>query len=165
MAGPLIETRLQITKDSFTGDYESLEPAERLTKTALHRLLDGRLKVKYDQTDRINSWRTKIAIDSLLNEFTKAQYTNYSIKRNLPLPTKANLILIPYLIWTRTTREFDSEKCGRRGRNYILNNICYWTRSEAYIFMISLKTRELIYFKSKSMVLPRFIIALRKESY
>lgn len=151
VAGPLIETRLQTTKDSFTGDSESFEPAERLTKKALHQLFDGRLKVEYDQTDPINSWRTKIAVDSLLDKFSKAQYLSCSVNSNLQFQTKASLILIPYLIWTRTTRDYDDGTCGHdSGRNYFSDQHCYWTKASAYLLLIDKKTKVVLYFKSSN---------------
>jgi hypothetical protein len=152
---PIIETRMQTTKDSYHSDGESFQPAFDLTKKAIHILFSNHLPVKFEEVKDYNFGirDEKVLLDSLLNEFTKGLYASCSINKNSHFPTKANLILIPYLIWTRTIPEFQSEKgnCGKAGyKDYFNHNTCTWTRSQAFLFLIDRRSNQILYYKENT---------------
>lgn len=144
---PIIETRRQITKDSYIGDYESFELAQNLTVKALHYMLRDGLPVKFDTRDPINSWTAKIIADHTLLKFLQRKYDHFPVREELEIPSKANLVLIPYLIWVRTTEEYDDGSCGHNaGHNYVLDQHCYWTKAYVHLFLVDRHSRELVYY-------------------
>jgi hypothetical protein len=144
---PIVETRRQITRETFVPDEEALSPAIALTSKALHDLFDHHLRVKYLREDPDTTLERKMQLDTILKRFVSAEYKQFTTGMKLNGYPSVKLVLIPYLIWTRTTPEFESEKCGPSGRIYTPNERCYWTRSQAYLFLIDNRTSELVYYR------------------
>jgi hypothetical protein len=144
---PIIESRIQYNKNSYWEDsYDGLQLARTLTKTALHELFDDRLPVQYVQPNYNDSWRAN-ELDSILAKFLNTKYERFLINKKLLTPTSSGFILVPYLIWTRTTPEFESEKCGLDGKTYMLNRVCTWTQAQAFLFLVDKKNGEIVYYK------------------
>ncbi len=143
---PIVEARRAPDRKSFYSDNDALQPAEELTKKALHQLLDSRLPLKYKEANNINSLEVKKMVDSVLDKFLATKYAHFRVDQK-SVPREANLILISYLIWTRSTPEFESDQCGLDGKIYMLQRYCTWTRAQAYLFLIDGKSREVVYFK------------------
>ncbi len=144
---PITETRRQITNDSYTDDLETFQSAEDLTKKALHGLFDNRLKVRYGESDFGTFRKTKTLLDSVLKKFADKKYKKFIIDKKSETSSSSNLILIPYLIWTRTTEDFEKEKCGLNGKIYALAKDCRWTDAKACLLLIDRKKGEVVYFK------------------
>ena len=147
VAYPIIETRLQITKYRYDKDNETFPLADSLTNKALHKLLDGVLSVKYEGLEYTNSSGLTSVLDTLLSKARDYKFDKFSNK-NKTLEG-ANHILIPYLIWTRTTKEYDHDK-----RNYTAgithqggSEIVTWTSVQAFLFLIDLNSNRILYYR------------------
>jgi hypothetical protein len=146
VAYPIIECKRQSNTTSYA-DEEALEPATKLTKKVLHTLFDGRLNARYDSISYADQNANKKILDSVLSSFLTKKQKNYKISQPLKFPSNASLILIPYLIWTRSTDDYNYGKCGIDGKIYSTNSVCTWTRAQAHLILVERENREIIYFK------------------
>lgn len=147
---PVVECRRQITEQTYNNDEEAFQVADTLASNALHKLLDSRLNIKYGMIENINSHDLRKLLDSVVNRLINVEYKHFVFNKKFDIPSQANLILIPYLVWTRTTPEFEREDCiwGRgAGRIYTPNSVCTWTKAQTYFFVINRNKREIVYYK------------------
>lgn len=147
---PIIECRRQVTEQTYYNDEEAFQVADTLTSNVLHRLLDSQLNLKYGEIKNIGSDELKKMMDSVVKRLINVEYKHFVFNKRFEILSQANLILIPYLVWTRTTPEFEKEKCiwGRgAARIYASNSICTWTRTQTYFFLINRSSGEIVYYK------------------
>jgi hypothetical protein len=145
---PIVKSRRQATKDYSYDEFEALKALDSLTNLTIHTLVDGRQSVKFGPLGYAKSIVYSRLLDSILSAFTSRQYHEFKIAQNLDSETERNLIIIPNIIWTRSTEDYNKGKCGKVGyRDYANRNYCTWTRSQTLIVMIDKRRREVIYFK------------------
>jgi hypothetical protein len=149
---PIIETRLQISPNSHKSDTATFLLAKKLSREVIHQLLDKRLRLKYAQEDSLNSVMFETLMDSINDKFLETEYSHFILNKRIEIPSSANLILIPYLKWTRTTPYYEWDKCSPQGKIYAGDRICTWSRARAYLFVIDRKRGEIIYFKCNQWI-------------
>ncbi len=150
VAYPIIECRRQARDDFFykDPDKEINRSAETFTKKALHELLDKRLPVRFAELDTLEYSKSKKIVDSVLGKFLTTEVEYFRISQELNFKTERNLILIPYLVWTRGTDDYHGDKCSYVGHNAFRgNSACLWTQSQTLLLMINRKSKEVVYFK------------------
>ncbi len=156
VAYPIVETRRQATIDSFykDPDKEIYDSALSFTNNALHKLLGKKgLPIRFAEFDSVEYSKSKALLDSVLGKFMISEVKDFDIHQELKFQTERNLILIPYLIWTRSTSDYSDwgrkdGKCVKIGRNSFRgNNACLWTQSQTILLVINIKNKEIVYFK------------------
>ncbi len=146
---PIVEAKRQSNSAIFKDpENEAYQIADSLTKKALHQQLEGRLPIWFAGFDSGTYVTTKKLLDSVLAKFMKSNVKHFPLGEGFVFPTKMNLILIPYYIWTRSTEDYDKGKCSQGGyRTYGGREDCTWTRSQTHLIMIDCKKKEIVYFK------------------
>ncbi|MBS1506512.1 MAG: hypothetical protein JSS79_07700 [Bacteroidetes bacterium] len=159
---PFIETHRQITTNYFIDDVEARNLADTLVKKELNKLVYKRLPSTTIKLDLDDLSKTKFKVDSFINKLPRAQSNKLLLDWHLN--SKSNLALIPYFIWTRTTKEYDDGTCSHdAGRNYFSNQHCYWSRAQAYVFLIDRKNNEILYFKSNQWYFEDILLPFEKR--
>lgn len=148
LLSPLVEMRRQVNKDSFFLETDSKKLAEDFVLNSIRTLLDKKIVFKYKELDLLSSWEVKIRIDSVIEKHKKTNRFDCEIELATLSNDHRRFILIPYLIWTRTTDEYHEGACGKAGyRDYINKSYCTWTSAEAYLFLVNRKTKKIVYYK------------------
>jgi hypothetical protein len=150
LADPIWESRIQITADSFEIEYSALRALDSLAQFAIRRMLDSIGVANSDRAVDLPRATTKPILDSMIAKLNKHNYKNFQLAGRIPFTGGRKLLLIPYIIWTRTTREFESERCYYGGYKYYGNPNCTWTQCHAYLFLIDNETRQLVYYRSSN---------------
>jgi hypothetical protein len=145
---PIVKSRRQATKDYSYDEFETLSVLDTLTNRAIHKFADGRLRAKFGTlTDAESNVYTRL-LDSILSKFMSRQYQEFKIAQNLDFSAGQNLIIIPHIVWTRSTEDYNEGDCGKVGyRDYVNSKYCTWTRSQTLLIMIDKRRREVIYFR------------------
>ena len=88
-------------------------------------------------------YKIRADLDSMIQKFTDEKLESYHFRGRFTLKGDANYVLIPYLIWTMTSKYYHKEECGYDG--HIITK-CSWTRAQTWFIMVNIKSNEVVYF-------------------